>query len=165
MRPWVKKIEYMISYLDSLVESRMSSFHIRISESLVFIFDTWLVKNLSTLAGEDFTVERPSVKKIEYLISYLGSLVESRMSSFHIRKSESLVFIFDPWLEKMLSTLAGEDFTFKRPWVKKIEYLISYLESLVESRMSSFHIRKSESLVFIFDPWLEKKISPLRVLG
>jgi hypothetical protein len=32
-----------------------------------------------------------------------------------------------------LSTLVGEDFTFERPWVKKIEYMISYLESLVES--------------------------------
>jgi hypothetical protein len=126
----------MISYLESLVESRMSSFHIRMSESLVFIFDPWLEKNLSTLAGEDFTFEHPWLKKIEYMISYLESLVESRMSNFQIRMSESLVFIFDPWLEKTLRTLAGEYLTFERPWVKKIEYLISNLEYLVEVRLS-----------------------------
>jgi hypothetical protein len=65
-------------------------------------------------------------------------LSNSRMSSFHvrIRMSESLVFIFEPWPEKNLSTLAREDFTFERPWVKYIKYLISNLEYLVESRMS-----------------------------
>jgi hypothetical protein len=52
--------------------------------------------------------------------------------------SESLVFIFEPRLEKNLSTFAGEDFTFDRPWVKTIENLISNLEYLVEFRMSEF---------------------------
>jgi hypothetical protein len=99
--------------------------------------------NLSTLAGEDFTFERPWVKKIEYLISYL----EFRMSSFHIRMSESLVFIFEPWLDTKLSTLAREDFTCGRPWVKNIEYIISNLEYLVESRISESLVYRFESLM------------------
>jgi hypothetical protein len=57
-------------------------------------------------------------------------------------------------MDQILRTMAREDFSVEKRvarWQKMIAYLMSNLASLVESLISSFHIRMSESLVLIFE--------------